>query len=88
VIGTLKAYERPFRPAGAVSEALSRYLVGADDEYLRRERAALLSVDGETVRQVSETVLRPAIERAAVCVIAHRDALHAVPVPDDHIEDL
>ncbi len=88
VIGTLKPYERPFRPAGAVAEALSRYLVGADDEFLRRDRAALLAVDDDALRRVLETVLRPALERAATCVIAHRKALGAVPIPDDRIEDL
>ncbi len=88
VIGTLKPYERPFRPAGAVAEALHRYLVGADAEFLRRDRAALLAVDGHALRRVSETIVRPALERAATCVIAHREALRAVPIPDDRLEDL
>lgn len=88
IIGTLKPYERPFRPAGAVNEALSRYLTGANDEFLQRDRAALLAVDDKAIRHVSETVLRPSIESASVCVIAHRDTLRAVPVPEDRIQDL
>ncbi|MCX7818384.1 MAG: insulinase family protein [Kiritimatiellae bacterium] len=88
VIGTLKPFERPYRPAHAVGEALARYLRGEDEEFRRRERAALLRVDAAAIREVAATVLRPSLARSAACVIANRDQLRAMPVPEERIEDL
>lgn len=77
VIGTVKTLDRPIRPAAAVGTALARHLAGATPGFRRAFRRRLLSLTGDDIRRAASDILRPAYERAPICVLASREKIEA-----------
>jgi len=75
IIGTLRRYDRPVRGMDACMDALEDWAAGITPDDERRERARLLGLCGEDIRRLSAEVLRPALEHAAVCVVAGEELL-------------
>jgi len=75
IIGTLKRYDRPVRGMDACMIALEDWAAGITPDDERRERARLLGLRGEDILRLSAEVLRPALEQAAVCVVAGDELL-------------
>jgi len=77
IIGTIKTLDIPWRPAQAVSSALSRYLAGSSYESRKIFRERLLTTSDKEIRRAVEEVLVPASIDASCCVFSSRQKLEA-----------
>ena len=78
IIGTFKLFDRPIRPAQALSLSLNRFMSGEDLDFRKSIRAALLSTKADDIKDVTNRVLKNNIKRAHFSVICNSKDLESV----------
>ena len=77
IIATAKSGEKPIRPSGAASRALSQHLTGQTREMREERYAELRRATPAAVKRALLQVLEENRDNAAVCVVSSREKLEA-----------
>lgn len=75
IIGTIKAFDRPLRPAGIAGRILANSLAGSSAADRQALRDSLLALDADTIRATAASTLD--VSQAPICALASRDKLEA-----------
>jgi len=78
IIGTFKLFDKPIRPAQALSLSLNRFMSGENTDFRRKIRAALLNTKADDIKDVTSKVLSDTIKRAHFAIICNEKDLASV----------
>ncbi len=78
IIGTFKLFDRPIRPAQALSLSLNRFMSGEDVNFRRSLRRALLDTTAQDIQELTNKVLKTNIKDARFAVICNSKDLEEV----------
>ena len=78
IIGTIKNFDVPFRPAGVVSTAMAQLHSGSNYETRLKFRTRLLELDKDSIVSAAEYVFAPEkVAAAPICVLSSKEKLES-----------